>query len=406
MFVAGRYLKAKKSQRFINFTTLLSILGITIGVMTLIVVIAVMTGFEEDIKTKILGTQSHIVISGYSGGLENPDKAISIIKKDPGVLGASPFILTQGLITVSSGSRGIVIRGIDTMMAPSVIRIKGIMKRGSFSDLDDSSVLVGTELARSIGVDVGDSVSIVSPGGVITPLGIIPTSSTFRVAGLFSTGMYEFDSNMVYITIGAAKRLTGQKGVSGIEIKVKDIYSASAIARRLLCMLGPDYWAKTWKDMNRSLFSALRMEKTVMVIILLFIILVAVFSMVSTLIMLVMEKRRDIAILKAMGGKSIQVMKIFLILGLAIGITGTCLGLVLGLMVSYNLTPVVSFIETVFHVNIMPKDVYYITGLPTKVEFWDVFFITSISMLLSLVATLYPARQASNQDPVEVLRYE
>jgi len=406
LFVAGRYLKAKKSQRFINFTTLLSILGITIGVMTLIVVIAVMTGFEEDIKTKILGTQSHIVISGYSGGLENPDKAISIIKKDPGVLGASPFILTQGLITVSSGSRGIVIRGIDTMMAPSVIRIKGIMKRGSFSDLDDSSVLVGTELARSIGVDVGDSVSIVSPGGVITPLGIIPTSSTFRVAGLFSTGMYEFDSNMVYITIGAAKRLTGQKGVSGIEIKVKDIYSASAIARRLLCMLGPDYWAKTWKDMNRSLFSALRMEKTVMVIILLFIILVAVFSMVSTLIMLVMEKRRDIAILKAMGGKSIQVMKIFLILGLAIGITGTCLGLVLGLMVSYNLTPVVSFIETVFHVNIMPKDVYYITGLPTKVEFWDVFFITSISMLLSLVATLYPARQASNQDPVEVLRYE
>ncbi|MCD6281406.1 MAG: lipoprotein-releasing ABC transporter permease subunit [Deltaproteobacteria bacterium] len=406
MFVAGRYLKAKKSQRFINFTTLLSILGITIGVMTLIVVIAVMTGFEEDIKTKILGTQSHIVISGYSGGLENPDKAISIIKKDPGVLGASPFILTQGLITASSGSRGIVIRGIDTMMAPSVIRIKGIMKRGSFSDLDDSSVLVGTELARSIGVDVGDSVSIVSPGGVITPLGIIPTSSTFRVAGLFSTGMYEFDSNMVYITIGAAKRLTGQKGVSGIEIKVKDIYSASVIARRLLCMLGPDYWAKTWKDMNRSLFSALRMEKTVMVIILLFIILVAVFSMVSTLIMLVMEKRRDIAILKAMGAKSIQVMKIFLIHGLAIGITGTCLGLVLGLMVSYNLTPVVSFIETVFHVNIMPKDVYYITGLPTKVEFWDVFFITSISMLLSLVATLYPARQASNQDPVEVLRYE
>ncbi len=406
MFVAGRYLKAKKSLKFINFTTLLSILGITIGVMTLIVVIAVMTGFEEDIKTKILGTQSHIVISGYSGQLGNPDKVISVIKKDPEVLGASPFILAQGLITASSGSRGVVIRGIDPRRAPSVIRIKGIMRRGSFSDLDDSSVLVGTELARSIGVDVGDSVSIVSPGGVVTPLGIIPTASTFRVVGLFSTGMYEFDSNMVYITLSAAKSLTGQRGVSGIEVKVSNIYDAPSIAKRLLRWLGPDYWAKTWEDMNKSLFSALRMEKTVMIIILLFIILVAVFSMVSTLIMLVMEKRRDIAILKAMGARSTQVMKIFLIHGLAIGIAGTLMGLVLGLLVSYNLTPIVSFIEAVFHVDIMPKDVYYITGLPTKVEFWDVFFITSISMLLSLGATLYPARQASSQDPVEVLRYE
>jgi len=380
--------------------------GIAIGVMTLIVVLAVMTGFEDDIKTKILGTQSHIILSQYMGGVDKPEEAISIIDKDADVVAASPFILSQGLISASGGSRGVVIRGIDKLKAPEVIRIKGIITKGSFENLNDASVLVGSELAKSIGVDIGDTITIVSPSGVITPLGIIPKSSTFIVSGLFSTGMYEYDSNMVYITIKAAEKLTGQRNVSGIEVRVKDIYNAGFIAKRLLGALGPGFWAKTWKDMNRSLFSALRLEKTIMVIILLFIILVAVFSIVSTLIMMVMEKRRDIAILKAMGATSNQILRIFMIHGLTIGVVGTLVGLILGLLLSYNLTPVVSFIEGVFHIDVMPKDVYYITGLPTKVKFFDVFFVTAASVLLSLVATLYPARQASRQNPVEVLRYE
>jgi lipoprotein-releasing system permease protein len=379
--------------------------GIAIGVMALIVVLSVMNGFENDIQAKILGTQSHIVISSIKGGIENPGSTMAMVMKEKGVVAATPFILSQGLVSAQGGISGAVIRGINPESASKVIRLKDIIIRGTF-DLDASGVLIGTELASNLGVDIGDAITLISPNGTITPLGMIPTSMTFLVRGIFSTGMYEFDSNMVYISLEAAKKLFMVQMPSGIEIKVNDIYAADSIARGIVRHLDDGYWAKTWKDMNRSLFSALKLEKTIMFIILMFIILVAAFSIISTLIMLVMEKRKDIAILKSMGATTEQILRIFMTMGLTIGITGSLMGLVLGLLLTHNLNAVVAGVEYIFKIEVMPKDVYYITGLPTKIEPLEVTFITIASFLLSFFATIYPARQAAKQDPVEVIRYE
>lgn len=379
--------------------------GIAIGVMALIVVLSVMNGFENDIQAKILGTQSHIVISSIKGGIENPDATLNMVLKEKGVVAATPFILSQGLVSAQGGISGVVIRGINPESASKVIRLKDIITRGTFA-LDASGVLIGTELASNLGVGIGDAITLISPNGTITPLGMIPTSMTFLVRGIFSTGMYEFDSNMVYISLETAKKLFMVQMPSGIEIKVDDIYAADSISRGIVRHLDDGYWAKTWKDMNRSLFSALKLEKTIMFIILMFIILVAAFSIISTLIMLVMEKRKDIAILKSMGATTEQILRIFMTMGLTIGLTGSLMGLILGLLLTNNLNAVVAGVEFIFKIEVMPKDVYYITGLPTKIKPLEVTLITITSFLLSFFATIYPARQAAKQDPVEIIRYE
>jgi lipoprotein-releasing system permease protein len=365
-----------------------------------------MNGFEEDIKTKILGTQSHIVISTYQGGIARPDDLERKIMQDPGVIGAAPFILSQGLISAPGGISGVVIRGIEPASAEKVIRLKEIITQGSSQNLNESGILLGSELALRSGVSVGDAVTVISPTGSMTPLGMIPKSMSFIVRGIFSTGMYEYDSNMVYISLEAAQGLFMKDGPSGIEVKVTDIYQADAVAARVMKAIGPGYWAKTWKDMNMSLFSALKLEKTVMFIILLFIILVAVFSIISTLIMMVMEKRKDIAILRSIGATTGQILRVFMALGMVIGLSGTVLGLVLGLLLTYNLNAVIGFVELVFGIEVMPIDVYYITGVPTQVDFALVGIIVLMSVALSFLATIYPARQAARQDPVEVMRYE
>ncbi|OPZ60390.1 MAG: Lipoprotein-releasing system transmembrane protein LolE [Deltaproteobacteria bacterium ADurb.Bin510] len=327
-------------------------------------------------------------------------------KQDPQVIGATPFILAQGIVSAPGGIRGAVIRGIDPATAPGVVRIREIITTGSYDGFGPADILLGSELASAIGLNVGDTVSVISPGGTFTPLGLIPKSTNFVVKGLFSTGMYEYDSNMAYIHLEAAKALFNQTEPSGVEVKIKDIYQAGPVASRLSQNLGPGHYAKTWEDMNRSLFSALRLEKTVMWIILIFIIMVAGFSIVSTLVMLVMEKRKDIAILKSMGATTGQILAIFMALGMAIGIAGTLLGVSLGVLLANNLDPVIKAIELIFKIEVMPKDVYYITGLPSKVIPGEVAAIAGASLLLSFLSTIYPSRKAASQDPAEVMRHD
>ncbi len=374
--------------------------------MAMIVVISVMNGFEEDIQAKLLGTQAHIIISNYSGGIDDPQAIMSTAEQDHDVLGATPYLFSEGLISHAGSVSGVMIRGIDKETAPRVIQLADNITEGSLEELDNSGVILGQELARRSGISLGDTITLISPSGTVTPLGMLPRSGSYIVQGFFSTGMYEFDSRIAYTTLEAAMSLLSKERPDGIRLKITDIYKADQVGQRLMKSLPYGHWARTWKDINRSLYAALKMEKTVLGIIMVFIIMVAAFNIVSTLIMLVMEKRKDIAILKSMGATTAQVLRIFIASGMAIGLTGTALGVLCGVALANNLDPVVAAVEFIFRVEVMPKDVYYITGLPTKVVPFEVGMIAAGALLLSFISTIYPARQAAHQDPVEVMRYD
>lgn len=405
-FIGSRYLRTKQKQAFISLITVLSIAGVTVGVMALIVVIAVMTGFEYDLKSRILGVESHIVIMRHNVPFSDYRNILEHVENTDGVEAATPFINSQVILRSSLSLSGAVLRGIDPDSADRVIKNLDKVSLKNLKETDQRkstsiampAIILGKELAKNLGVMQGDSVYLISPRGMISPIGHIPTMKRFKVAGLFESGMYEYDRSLAYIHIKDAQKILHMgDSVNGIEVRVNDIYNARNIAGRIVKELGFQYWARDWMQMNQNLFSALKLEKTVMFIILALIVLVAAFNIASTLIMMVMEKTKDIAILKAMGATDKSIRKIFVFKGIVIGSMGTILGVCLGFILC-TVLKYYQFIE-------LPGDVYYITTLPVKLELLDVVMIASATMAISFLATLYPARQASKLDPVEAIRY-
>ena len=388
------------------------------GVMALIVVIAVMSGFSKDLRDKILGTNSHVVVTNITRtGMEDYEAIIEKVIKAEGVNAAAPFILNQVMLTYGGNAAGVVVRGVDPVREAGVSDLEKNLVQGSLEMLgrpEKSSgksrrdgIILGKELARRLGVQHDDTVSMVAPASRVTPMGLIPKIKLFKVVGFFESGMFEYDSNLAFISIYSAQKFFSMKGkVSGIEIRVEDIEQADQVAAEIQQSLGFPYYARDWMQMNKNLFSALRLEKIVMFIILILIILVAAFNIVSTLFMVVMEKNKEIAILKSMGASRSSIMKIFSYQGLIIGIVGTAVGCVGGFTVVPNLNEIVGFIEDLFGITAFPSDVYYLDKIPSDIQYFDSFLIVVFSIVICFLASLYPAWRASRLDPVEGLRYE
>jgi len=424
LFVSIRHLSAKKSQKFISLNTWISIAGVGLGVMALIVVIAVMSGFSKDLRDKILGTNSHVVVSNMNRAMvENYDGILKKVLSVEGVMAAAPFIMNQVMLINGDRVSGIVVRGIDPEKEETVSDLGKNMVLGTVLDLKAKSsfsgeikgrekknragIILGKELSRRLGVGVGDIVSMVSPVSRVTPVGLIPRMKLFKVVGVFESGMYEYDANLSFILLKSAQKFFSMKnGVSGIEVRVTDIEQAGNIASVIQKELGFPYLVRDWMRMNRNLFSALKLEKIVMFIILILIIFVAAFNIVSTLFMLVMEKAKEIAVLKSMGASCSSIMKIYSYQGLVIGLVGTFLGCATGFVIVPNLNEIVGSIESIFGIVAFPSDVYYLDRLPSKIQYTDSFLIIIFSVVICLVASLYPAWRASKLDLVDGLRYE
>ncbi len=419
VFIGLRYLKAKRRQRAISTITFISIAGVAVGVMALIVVMAVMSGFEFDLRSKILGTNAHIWVLRYGErGIEDPSAALNVVRQVPGVTAASPFTYNEVLLTAAGRTAGAVLRGMDLASAVQATDFRKTLKNAA-PDLvaamnsphpafPPDGLVLGSLLASSLGVSVGSPLNVLLPlGGDLSPLGVIPRMRQFTVVGIFQTGFAEFDSKLAMIAIPSAQQLFRMgSAVTGIEVRVRDIYQAPQIAREIQSRLRFPYFTRTWMELNRNFFSALRVERMVMFIILTMIVLVAAFGIVSTLIMLVMQKQREIAILKSMGSSGKSIMGIFVLQGVIIGAAGTLLGLLAGLLIAHNLDPIVAAIEWLFHFKAFPQDVYLLDKLPSRILWPDVLAITLTAFLVSFLATILPSRQAARVDPVVALRYE
>ncbi|MBI4792686.1 MAG: lipoprotein-releasing ABC transporter permease subunit [Deltaproteobacteria bacterium] len=405
-FICFRYLKAKRKQGFISLITFISVAGVAVGVMALIVVLAVMAGFTSELRNKILGVNSHIVVQKLGGIISDYPELITTIQHMKGVKSVTPYIYAQTMITTGSNGTGIVLRGIDPESASSVLSLGSQLSQGDIAGLRNAEdepgippgIIIGKHLASQLRTGMGERVRLLSPSGPLTPMGVIPKIKTCEVTGIFDTGMYEYDSSLAYISIKTAQRFLGiGDAVHGIEINVDDIYQAQTIAAAIEEQLGPGFVAKDWMRMNQNLFSALKLEKTAMFIILTLIVLVAAFNIISTLTMVVMEKTKDIAVLKSMGAKSVNILRIFVYEGLIIGCTGTALGVAGGL----GLCKILSRYQFIK----LPSDVYPMSTLPVKVLPLDVTSVAIAAVLITFLATIYPSWQASRIEPAEALRY-
>jgi len=419
IFVGLRYLRAKRRNRTISLNTMVSIAGITLGVAALIGTVGIMTGFKEDIQAKILGTTAHIIVQDrIKDSMSDYDPVTKQVATVPGVVAATPFVLKQVLLTTQTGVQGIVIRGIDPQREGMVTELAKNLSTGQLADLsrpvkvrqspvDDPTspavetekpgIILGKELALRLGVFIGDTVNVVSPVGPISAIGMVPKIRTFALVALFQSGMYEYDSSLAYIDLAEAQKFFSMgQTVTGIEIKVTDVFRAAETARSVEQSLGFAYGARDWMQMNRNLFSALKLEKTMMFLLLVLITIVASFNIVSTLTMIVTEKQKEIAILKAMGATRKSIRHIFMLNGLIIGLSGTAIGIPLGYAFLWLIQTFWTFDPTV----------YYISRIPVHVQAMDVFLVAGSAIVISFAATVYPSLQAAKLEPVAALRYE
>jgi len=402
-FVSFRYLRAKRKQKFISLISVISVLGVAVGVMALIVVLSVYTGFTEGLRDQIIGINAHVLVQGFNGEIRSYQSLQKKVASVNGVVSATPFIYGQALISSGPSSTGIVLRGIDPATAGSVIRLESQLLKGSLSDLAETNslpaIILGKDLATQLRVDQGSKIRLISPNGPLSPMGVLPKVLTCRVTGIFETGMFEYDSTMGFINLDTARSLNGMgKGVNGLEVRVKDVDKADLVAAAIRQKTGRAFAVRDWMQINQNLFAALKLEKIGIFIALDLIILVAALNIISALVMVVMEKTRDIAILKSMGATTGSIMRIFFYQGAVIGLAGTILGVGGGLGLCAILKK--------YKIIELPSNVYPMSTMPVKVVPMDVSVIAVSAILITLAATLYPSWKASKIRPAEALTYE
>jgi lipoprotein-releasing system permease protein len=408
--VGLRYTRARKGSgrnAFISFIALISMAGIALGVAALIVVLSVMNGFQQELRSRILSVASHIEVRGMPS-LADWQAVARTALADPRVKGAAPYVLGQAMLSAGDVNRGVIVRGIDATREDAVADIGSHMRRGALSDLKPGGfgIVLGAELARALGVLVGDTVVAITPQGTVTPAGTLPRVKSFKVVGIFEIGMFEFDSGLALIDLADAQKLYRVDGVSGVRLKLDDLFAAPAVARNLARTVGVDAELRDWTQSHANFFRAVQIEKRVMFIILTLIVAVAAFNIVSAQVMLVTDKQADIAILRTLGASPASILAIFMIQGALIGMIGTLIGVGGGILLALNVETVVPAIERTFGIVFLDKSVYYISDLPSDLQRADVLTVSAIALVLALIATVYPSWRAARVNPAAALRYE
>ncbi len=423
--VGLRYTRAgrsSRSNRFISFISGVSMLGIALGVAALIIVLSVMNGFQKEVRDRMLSVVSHIEVFAPGGAaLADATKTLAEIKSHPEVIGAAPFIAAQALVARGEDMKGAIIRGIDPALEPQVTDISGgkpdeamgntSAKADALQTIEqlksgEFGIVLGIELARNLGVRIGEKITLIAPGGQVTPAGVVPRLKQFTVVGVFDSGHYEYDATLAMVHVDDAAKVFRLEGPTGVRVKLKDLHEARTVGSELAVKLTGGEVVRDWTRQNRTWFAAVQLEKRMMFIILTLIVAVAAFNLISTLVMTVQDKRADIAILRTLGASPLSIMKIFVVQGALVGVIGTFAGLFLGLLVAFNIDVIVPFLESVFRASFLPRDVYLISQMPSDPQWADIMPVAVISLVLAFAATLYPSWRASRVNPAEALRYE